>query len=73
MAQVTLYLPEAVEKQLRIRARRARKSLSAYVVELVSRELRPERRPPGFADLYGSCSGKLTAPGELPLEDRETL
>lgn len=35
MAQLTIYLPERIEKQLRVAARRSRKSLSAYVVELI--------------------------------------
>ena len=37
MAQVTIYLPDQVEKKVRQEARRAHKSLSAYITELAGR------------------------------------
>lgn len=57
MAQLTLYLPDDVAERLRAEARRAKKSLSAFVVERLS----PERsskdaRRERLAALYGSAT-----------------
>jgi hypothetical protein len=61
MSLLTIYLPEEVLKRLRADARRRKKSLSAYVVELlVGRQERSEW-PAGFAELYGSTEGSLPA------------
>ncbi len=38
MAQLTIYLPDDVEKQVRADARRARKSVSAYLADLASKK-----------------------------------
>lgn len=62
MAQLTIYLPEPVEKRLRVRARRAKKSLSAYVVELIeerSGETTNNGWPPEFLALFGSVDASF--------------
>jgi hypothetical protein len=59
MSQLTVYLPEAVLRKLRAGARRARKSVSAYVTELLERREKPAEWPDGFRELYGSCRGTL--------------
>lgn len=38
MAQLTIYLPDAVEKKVRADARRAKKSVSAYLADLASKK-----------------------------------
>lgn len=73
MAQITIYVPDEVARQLRSAARRARKSLSAYLTELASgrRELRAW--PKWFLDLQGSCRGTLKAPEDPPPEEPVAL
>lgn len=55
MAQVTIYLPDDLEKDARKRAKKAGQSLSAFFVDLLARHVRPRRWSRSFADLYGSC------------------
>lgn len=40
MAQLTIYLPDVVEKKVRADARRAKKSVSAYITELATKKER---------------------------------
>lgn len=74
MAQVTIYLPDHVEKKVRQEARRAHKSLSAYIAELAAGRM-PHRSqwPRGFSALYGSWEGDLTAPADGPPNEVEPL
>ncbi len=37
MAQLTIYLPDEIEKKVRLEARRAKKSVSAYIADLATR------------------------------------
>ncbi len=69
MAQVTLYLPEDVLEKARRRAKRERKSLSAFIGELVTRETTPRRWPDGFVDLLTHGAGDLVEPEDPPPED----
>jgi hypothetical protein len=69
VAQVTIYLPDAVARRLRSAARRARKSLSAYVAELIDPPPERGRWPEGFFDLAGSTTIEIDddpPPRELP-------
>jgi len=70
---VTLYVPDAVLKKLRADARRAKKSLSAYVAELAAG--RPSRRglSRAFLELQGSCQGTLVAPEDPPPDEPDAL
>ena len=73
MSQVTIYLPDELAASLRRQARRAGKSLSAYIADLAGR--RPPRAwPPGFEKLYGACRGELPdvedpPPDEIPASE----
>jgi hypothetical protein len=72
MAQVTIYLPKDVEKELRAGARRAKKSLSAYIVELATARQGPKRKkgwPKELLDLYGSWEGDFPVPERPPPRD----
>lgn len=61
MAQLTIYLPDALEEKLRRDARRAKKSVSAYLADIAARTLQPSTWPPSFAKLAGSWSGEFPA------------
>lgn len=73
MAQVTIYLPDKLEKAIKAEARRSHQSLSAYLAGLAAGKLKPARWPSGFARLYGAWEGPFPAvedevpdqPGEL--------
>lgn len=68
MAQLTIYLPEPVLRRLRAGARHAKKSVSAYVSELLTRRETRAQWPKGFRELYGSCQGELPDVADLPAE-----
>jgi hypothetical protein len=70
MSQVTIYLSDELAASLRRDARRARKSLSAYVAELASKKPGKGRgRPQGFEALYGSCRGELPEVDDPPPDE----
>lgn len=73
MSQVTIYLPDDVERELRAAAKKAKKSFSAYIAELATR--RPVRTswPREFVETFGSWEGDLEEPEELPFERRDEL
>jgi hypothetical protein len=73
MAQLTLYVPDEIEKELRRAAKRAKKSLSAYVVELARQKLKPAKWPASFAATYGTWQGSFPNRREQKYEDREDL
>ena len=68
MSQLTIYLPEPVLQRLRAGARRAKKSVSAYVADLLERRDRPADWPDGFQKLYGSCGDTLPPIDDPPPE-----
>jgi hypothetical protein len=68
MSQLTIYLPDAVLRKLRAGARKARKSVSSYVSDLLERREKPAQWPEGFRDLYGSCKGTLPDVADRPPE-----
>lgn len=59
MAQVTIYLPDGVERAVRREAKRARKSVSAYLADLARAKVAPAGWPEGFERLFGSWHGDL--------------
>jgi hypothetical protein len=72
VAQITLYVPDAVAQKLRADARRAKKSLSAYVTELARG--RPSTSfPDWFLELEGSTRGTLVHPDDPPPDEPEEL
>ena len=72
VAQITLYVPDVVAKKLRADARRAKKSLSAYVSELAAGR-RERGFPKWFLELEGSCKGTLVVPDDSPPDEPEAL
>ena len=73
MSQVTIYLPNDVERELRAAARKAKKSFSAYVVELATKKRARKTWPRAFLETFGSWQGPLAEPTELEAEQREDL
>ena len=68
MAQITIYVPDEVARRLRSAARRAKKSLSAYLTEIASGRNERRKWPKWFFALQGSCRGTLKVP-EDPAPD----
>ena len=71
MAQITLYVSDDVAERIRREAKRAGKSLSAYMADLVAGGRQPSRWPAGFARLYGSCD--LPEIEDTPPDELESL
>jgi hypothetical protein len=73
VAQITIYVPDEVARRLRQAAKRAKKSLSAYLTEVASGRCEKRAWPKWFFELQGSCRGTLKAPEDLPPEEPGTL
>jgi hypothetical protein len=69
MAQVTIYLPDDLERIVQAEARRAGQSLSAYMAGLAARKLAPTRRLRGFSKLFGSWEGDFPGAQEEPPDE----
>jgi hypothetical protein len=73
MAQITIYLPDEIEKKVKDEAKRARQSVSAYITSLATHRLSPMRLPEHFANLYGSWEGAFPEIEDRAPEEREAL
>lgn len=73
MAQITIYVPDDIARRIKREAKRAKKSLSAYLTELAIGQRHAPRWPPGFFELQGSCGGALKAPEDPPPEEPDAL
>jgi hypothetical protein len=71
MAQVTIYIADDLERELRRRAKRSGKSLSAVMSELVRGQIRPSGWPEGYRDLFGAWQGELPEPEDAPPNEVE--
>ena len=69
MSQITIYLPDDVEREVRRAARRARVSVSAFLAGLARKLVSPERWPSRFDRLYGSWEGEFPVAADPPPED----
>jgi len=67
MGQLTIYLPDEIEKTVRREAKRARKTVSAYITSLAKHEEPRDKNgyPIGYFELFGSMPGF-----EVPPRDR---
>lgn len=76
MAQLTIYLPDDVEKKVRLEARRAKKSVSAFITELATKK---ESRGSDaawarqVAKLYGSWVGPFPEIDDPPPDEPESF
>ena len=73
MGQLTIYLPDATEKSVRAAARRAGKTVSAYLAELARGKPRGGRWPKGYAKVLGSWAGSLPEVDDPPPDELESL
>jgi hypothetical protein len=71
VAQVTIYLPEEIIAEVRLRARKAQKSLSAFIGEVLARETMQEQWPRPFVELISTPGGDLAEPEDPLPEDVE--
>jgi hypothetical protein len=69
MAQVTIYLSDEILSEARRRAKRQKKSLSAYLSEILARETARNQWPQSFVDLLNQGGGDLTEPEDPPPEE----
>ena len=75
MSQVTIYLPDALERELRSAARKAGKSFSAYIVDLATRKKSGKGKgwSREFLATFGGWKGPFEEPPEFRLEKRDEL
>lgn len=73
MSQLHFYVPDEVEAQIRVKAKRANLPLSKYLAGLVKREIGAQNQwPVGYFELFDAWQGESqTRPAELALETRQ--
>ncbi len=74
MAQLTIYLPDDVEKKVRQEARRAKKSVSAFIADLATKkkaQLSDAAWAREVGKLYGSWLGPFPAIDDPPPDEPE--
>ena len=70
MGQLTIYLPDATEKAVKAAARRAKKTVSAYLADLAAGGARARAKwPKGYAAVLGSWEGSFPEPADAPPDD----
>lgn len=72
MAQLTIYLPDDVEKEVRRSARREHKTVSAYLADLARKKQGPKgksRWNQALSRLAGSWEGRFPVIEDLPPEE----
>lgn len=76
MANLTIYLPDDVEKKVRQDARRAKKSVSAFIADLATKKdtrLTDAAWAREVAKLYGSWVGPFPEIDDPPPDEPEAL
>jgi hypothetical protein len=74
MPQLNLYVSDAVARDLKRAAKKARKSLSAYVAErLTQKRETASKWPKEFLELEGSWEGRFPEPSDSPPDEIEPL
>lgn len=71
MAQLNIYVSEELEDQVRKEASRRGQSMSAFVAELVRKEVSINEWPPSFFDLAGSWVDEFPEIEDLPSQERD--
>ncbi len=71
MSQLNVYVADDLEEQVRKEALRRGQSVSAFVSELIRREVSHDEWPVDFFDLAGSWEGEFTEIEELPPQERK--
>ena len=75
MSQLHFYVPDEIEAQIRIQAKRAKLTLSKYLAEIIKRETGVQNQwPAGYFELFDAWQGESqTRPSELNLETRQSF
>lgn len=76
MAQLTIYLPDAVEKKVRRDARRAKKSVSAFIADLATKQEGKQSDAVWarqVAKIYGSWVGPFPEIDDPPPDEPESF
>lgn len=76
MAQLTIYLPDEVEKKVRQDARRAKKSVSAFIADLATKKearLTDAAWAREVAKIYGSWVGPFPEIDDPPPDEPESF
>jgi hypothetical protein len=68
VAQITIYLPEGTAREVRRQARRAKKSVSAYLVSLALQKPQGRKWPKSFLATHGSWAGRFPPIHDPPPE-----
>ena len=71
MAQVTIYLPEALARELKQRSRRAGKSVSSLLADLAAGATRTSGWPEGWLQLFGTLDRDFPAIDDPPPDDHD--
>jgi hypothetical protein len=71
MAQLNIYVPDELEGKVRKEASRRGQSISAFIAELVRKEVGGDQWPRGFFDLAGSWEGDFPEIEDLPPQERD--
>lgn len=73
MPQLTIYLPDDLDKMLRREAKKAHKSVSAFVADLARRWARRSDWERRLRDLAGSWEGDFPEIEDLPADEPPDL
>ena len=73
MGQVTLYLPKNVEDIIKKEAKKNRKSISAYVTEILYQKLAPKKWSNSFLKVCGTWEGEFGDIKDLKNSKRDPL
>ncbi len=73
MGQVTLYLPEKIEELMKKEAKKNKKSVSAFVGELIAQKLSPRKWSDDFLKVCGSWEGDFPEIKRLKQTSRDEL
>lgn len=71
MSQLNVYVPDELEDKVRKEAARRGQSVSAFIAELVRKEVSIDEWPPGFFELAGSWVGDVPEIEDLPPQERD--
>jgi len=73
MAQVTIYLADEVAAASKRHARKANKSVSAWIADLIERETGARTWPRALLDVLGQGGSDLREPDDPPPDEIEPL
>ncbi|HLE10303.1 MAG: hypothetical protein A2504_04610 [Bdellovibrionales bacterium RIFOXYD12_FULL_39_22] len=73
MGQVTLYLPQEIEKAVKKEAKKNHKSISAYVSEILSQKVSPKKWSSAFLKVCGTWEEEFVEASELQNTKRDDL